>query len=89
VVGKLKIGINIRVNLGLNGKMCLWVMIFLEMQCTKECAEIQPGIENIDQDMCIFGGQMDGIPNGMKDMLGLAIGLIGIDVIKYKKQKWN
>jgi hypothetical protein len=81
VAGRQINGISIKVRHGLNGKMYLSDITLMDIQYIKECVEAQLGIENIDLDMFICGGQMVGIRNGMRDMLGLVIGLVGIDVI--------
>jgi hypothetical protein len=81
VVGKQINGINIKVKHGLNGEMFFLDMTFLGMQFIKKCVEAQLGIKSIMLDIYICGDQMDGIPSGMRDMLGVVIGLIGISVI--------
>jgi hypothetical protein len=73
VAGKQISGINTKVRHGPNGKMFLLGTICLEILYIKECVDKQPGIKNTDQ--------VDGIHNGMKVMLGVVIGLIGIGVI--------
>jgi hypothetical protein len=56
-------------------------MISLDILYIKECADKRLGIKNIDLEVHMFGGQTDGILNGMKDMPGVVIGRIGIFVI--------
>jgi hypothetical protein len=77
-------GINIKVKLGLSGKMFLQDMISLDILYIKECADKQLGIKSIELEVHMFGVQVGGILNGMKDMLGVAIGRIGTCVINYK-----
>jgi hypothetical protein len=57
-------------------------MTILEILYTAENVDKQLGTLNLIVDMFMSGVQMDGILNGTADMLGNAIGAVGIGAKK-------